>query len=123
LAGLSRIPVRFLIQGVGEARGELVRHLSPRTVDRIVRSLPLEGLAATWMEEVYFEVDLKMGVENAKTRVETGAVAYWPMGSAICIFYGSSQPVGPVNIIGRVTEGLELFRRVKAGTVIRMERL
>jgi len=43
------------------------------------------------------------------------------MGSAICIFYGSSQPYSPVNIIGKVTKNLEMFRQVKSGMKIRVE--
>lgn len=119
----DRFRVKFTIAGVGEAFGELVKHWAPRTVDRLLASLPLEGRAATWMEEVYFEVPIKIGTEKAVTEVETGAIAYWPMGNAICIFYGSSQPTAPVNLIGKITEGLELFRKVELGTVIRMERV
>ncbi len=116
------MPVRFVIEGVeGVAMGELIRHLAPRTVDAIVRALPVEGYASTWLEEVYFEVPVRLGEEKAVRRVEKGTIAYWPAGSAICIFYGQSQPVGPVNPIGRITSGLELFAQVKMGARIRME--
>jgi hypothetical protein len=119
---VSRLPVRFIIDGVGEAQGELVRHLAPRTVEAIMRKLPVEGRAALWKEEVYFEIPVKMGEEKAKPRVEKGQIAFWPMGSALCIFYGESQPYSPVNIVGRITEGLELFKRVKSGTKIKVEK-
>jgi len=118
---ISRIPIRIIIEGIGEAEGELIRHLAPRTVDAIVNKLPLEGRAALWKEEVYFEIPVKMGEEKAKATVETGTIAYWPMGSAMCIFYGSSQPYSPVNIIGKVTKNLEMFRQVKSGMKIRVE--
>jgi len=118
---ISRIPIRIMIEGIGEAEGELIRHLAPRTVDAIVNKLPLEGRAALWKEEVYFEIPVKMGEEKAKATVETGTIAYWPMGSALCIFYGSSQPYSPVNVIGKVTKNLEIFRQVKSGMKIRVE--
>jgi hypothetical protein len=120
-AEVSRIKVRFEVDGVGEAEGELVRFLAPRTVDLIVRKLPIEGRAAVWKEEVYFETPIKMGEEKAKGTVETGTIAFWPMGSAICIFYGNSQPYSPVSILGKITANLELFKRVKSGTKIRVE--
>jgi hypothetical protein len=120
---ISRIKVRFLIEGVGEAEGELVRFLAPRTVDMIVRKLPLEGRAALWKEEVYFETPIKMGEEKAKGAVENGAIAFWPMGSAICVFYGELQPYSPVNILGKITKNLEVFKQVKSGTKIRVELL
>jgi hypothetical protein len=120
---ISRIKVRFLIEGVGEAEGELVRFLAPRTVDTIVRKLPVEGRAALWKEEVYFEIPVKIGEEKAKPAVETGTIAFWPMGSALCIFYGQSQPYSPVNILGKVTQNLELFKQAKSGVTIKVEQI
>jgi hypothetical protein len=121
-AEISRIKIKFIIEGLGEAEGELVRFLAPRTVDTLVRKLPIEGRAALWKEEVYFETPIKMGEEKAKGTVEKGTIAFWPMGSAICIFYGESQPYSPVSILGEVTKNLELFSRVKSGTKIRVEK-
>jgi len=120
---ISRVKVKFLIEGVGEAEGELVRFLAPRTVDTIVRKLPVEGRAALWKEEVYFEIPVKIGEEKAKPTVETGTIAFWPMGSALCIFFGQSQPYSPVNILGKVTKNLELFEQVKSGATIKVELL
>jgi len=119
---VSRLPIKFFIANVGEAEGELIRHLAPRTVDAIVKKLPIEGRAALWKEEVYFEIPVKMGEEKAKAKVEKGALTYWPMGNALCVFYGESQPYSPVNIVGRVTKNLKLFECVKSGFVIRVER-
>lgn len=120
--GVSRIPVRFIIEGGGEAEAELVRHLAPRTVDTITKKLPLEGRAALWKEEVYFEISVTIGEEKPKPTVEKGTIAYWPMGNAICIFYGETQPYSPVNIIGKVTNGLGQFKTVKSGAKIRIEK-
>jgi uncharacterized protein len=122
-ADVSRVKVKFLIKGLGEAEGELVRFLAPRTIDAIVRKLPVEGRAALWKEEVYFEIPIKMGEEKAKPTVETGTIAFWPMGSAICIFYGKSQPYSPVSILGKITSNLEIFKQVKSGTTIKVELL
>ena len=47
---VSRVPIRLVIEGIGEAEGELVRIRSPRTVDAIVRGLPIEGRAALWRD-------------------------------------------------------------------------
>jgi hypothetical protein len=119
---VSHIPIRFIVEGVGNAEGELVRIRSPRTVDAILKRLPLEGRAALWQEEVYFDIPVKMGNEKAKPTVEKGTLAYWPMGSAFCIFYGNTQPYSPVNIIGKVTKNLELFEGAKSGTKIIVEK-
>ncbi|MEM2995502.1 MAG: cyclophilin-like fold protein [Candidatus Bathyarchaeia archaeon] len=117
---ISRVKIKFVVEGLGEAEGELVRFLAPRTVDMLVKRLPLEGRAALWKEEVYFETPIKMGEEKAKSTVERGTIAFWPMGSALCIFYGESQPYSPVNVLGKVTSNLELFKNVKSGTKIKV---
>ncbi len=117
---VSRIKIKFIIENLGEAEGELVRFLAPRSIDTIIRKIPIEGRAALYKEEVYFETSLKMGEEKAKPTVEQGTIAFWPMGSAICVFYGKSQPYSPVSILGKVTSNLDLFKQVKSGTKIRV---
>lgn len=118
---ISRIKINFVIEGLGKAEGELVRFLAPRTIDTIIRKLPVEGRAALWKEEVYFEIPVKIGEEKAKPTVETGTIAFWPMGSALCVFYGESQPYSSVNILGKVTKNLELFKQVKSGAIVKVE--
>ena len=118
---ISRVKVKFLIEGLGEAEGELVRFLAPRTVDTIVRKLPVEGRAALWKEEVYFEIPVKIGEEKAKPTVEAGTIAFWPMGSALCVFFGDSQPYSSVNVLGKITKNLDLFKQVKSGATIKVE--
>ena len=122
-ADVSRIKVKFIIEGVGQAEGELVRFLAPRTIDFIMRKLPIEGRAALWKEEVYFEIPIKMGEEKAKPTVETGTIAFWPMGGALCVFYGKSQPYSPVSVLGKITSNLEFFKQIKSGATIRVEAL
>ena len=119
----SRIKVKFVMEGLGEAEGELVRFLAPRTIDTIVRKLPVEGRAPLWNEEIYFEIPIKMGEEKAKPTVEIGTIAFWPMGSALCVFYGKSQPYSPVSILGKITSNLELFKQVKSGITVKVELL
>lgn len=119
---VSRVPIRFVVDGVGDAEGEIIRIASPRTADAIVRNLPIEGRAALWQEEVYFGIPVKMGNEKSKPTVEKGDLAYWPMGSAFCIFWGETQPYSPVNIVGKMTKNLELFEKVKSGTKIVIEK-
>jgi len=119
---ITKVPIKFTIENVGEAEGELTRHLAPRTVDAITKSLPIKGRAALWKEEVYFEVPVKAGDEKAKPTVEKGTIAYWPMGSALCIFFGESQPYSPVNIMGTITKNLDVFAETRSGTRIKVDK-
>ena len=122
-ADVSHIKIKFLIENLGEAEGELVRFLAPRTIDTIVRKLPIEGRAALYKEEVYFEIPIKMGEEKAKSTVEEGTIAFWPMDGALCVFFGKSQPYSPVSILGKITNNLEIFKQVKSGLTIKIQLL
>ena len=119
---ISRIPVRFVLEDGRQAEGELVRFYAPKTTDALLKQLPIEGRIARWKEEVYFETRITIGLEKPKSKIETGSIAFWPMGSAVCIFYGQTQPYSPVNIIGAVKSGIEIFKDMAAGAKIRLER-
>jgi len=71
----------------------------------------------------YFEIPVIMGEEKAKPNVKRGDLAYWPMGKALCVFYGDSQPYSPVKIIGQVLANLESFSKVKSGAVTQVVRV
>jgi hypothetical protein len=120
---ISRIRIKLILENIGEAEGELVRFKAPKTIDIIVHKLPISGRIALYKEEIYFEIPIKMGKEKAKPTVETGTIAFWPMGNALCVFYGNTQPYSPVNILGKITKNLDLFKTVKSGTIIKVELL
>ena len=120
---VTRYKIRLIAENYGEAEGELVRFQSPMTVDNLAKALPFEGRVAKWREEIYFETPVKLGAEKPRSKVEVGTIAYWPMGSAMCIFYGPTDPYSPVNIVGKIVSNLEMFRTVKSGTKIRVEKI
>jgi uncharacterized protein len=91
---------------------ELDDSLSPKTVAAIIDSLPIKVMINRWGDELYTDaIPAKVGEENAKAVVKRLDVAYWPEGSALCLFYGPTPiskqgqilPYSPVNIIGRIT--------------------
>jgi hypothetical protein len=91
---------------------ELDDSLSPKTVAAIIDSLPIKVMINRWGDELYTDaLPAKVGEENAKAVVRRLDAAYWPEGSALCLFYGPTPvskqgqilPYSPVNIIGRIT--------------------
>jgi hypothetical protein len=91
---------------------ELDDSLSPKTVAAIIDSLPINVMINRWGDELYTDaIPAKVGEENPKAVVRLLDVAYWPEGSALCLFYGPTPiskhgqilPYSPVNIIGRIT--------------------
>ncbi len=105
------------IIGKGRARAR-IDDRNPVTAKIIFEKLPLEGEVKLWEEEVYFEVPLKLGYENPSEKSIKGDLSYWPPGSAICIFFGASQPYSAVNHFGSIVENLKLFRDAREGDKI-----
>jgi hypothetical protein len=123
MSDAGRYKVLFRIEGIGEAEAELIRVKSPLTAESIWRAVPLSGKASVWMDaEVYFPAGIKRGLEKATRKVEEGDIAYWPLGDAICVFYGKIEPYSDVNVIGRVIDNLKVFSRVKLGTKIILDK-
>lgn len=88
------------------------------TTKLIKRALPFSGSAQVWQEEVYFEIPVTAKLENATERVESGDIAYWPNGRCFCIFFGKTQPISAVTVIGKITNNLDKFREVLNGETI-----
>ncbi len=123
VGSLSRTPVRIVLEGVGEASGELVRFSAPITVGTLLARLPIEGRAHPQEGGYSFIIGIRRGAEKAVRSVKAGTIAYWPMGDAIVIYHRDAQAYSPVNTVGNVTENLELFRSLRSGTKIRIERV
>ena len=61
------------------------------TARTVYGSLPLEGSANRWGDEIYFPIAVALDLEDdSKEIVDKGDVAYWPEGSCFCIFWGKT---------------------------------
>ena len=61
---------------------------NPTTRDAIADALPVEGDAARWGDELYFGIPVDVPEEDGQVEVPEGAIAYWPQGDALCVFWG-----------------------------------
>lgn len=102
------------------------------TARELFDALPLEASAMTWGDEIYFEIPVSRTLDrSARELVEMGDLGYWPTGRAFCIFFGPTPMSGPgeirpasaVNILGRVEGDPLVFKKVPAGTIIKLSRL
>ena len=101
------------------------------TADLIWKALPLAVAGETWGDEIYFAIPVKAKAENPRETVDMGDLAYWPPGSAFCIFFGPTpssrgreiRPASAVNVFGKVLGDPSLFRKVRAGTQVRVDRI
>ena len=103
-----------------------------KTSDAIWNFLPIENTVNTWGDEIYFTIPVASALdEAAKEVVEKGELGYWPTGKAFCIFFGPTpashgdeiRPASAVNIVGRVEGNTDVFKRVRDGENIKLERV
>lgn len=102
---------------------------NPETRAAIDAALPLKGEATRWGDELYFRTGVDAPAEETREAVPVGAVAYWPSGNAICLFWGPTpasegdQPraAGPVNVVARITD-TSVLEGVEGGVRVRIER-
>jgi len=100
------------------------------TADSIWEALPIEANGNTWGDEIYFGIPVKMEeADDATDVVDMGTLAYWPTGSAFCIFFGITpasrgqeiRAASAVNIFGLIEGDATIFKNVPNGTLIRIE--
>ena len=123
--------IKIFAGGAGELQAEILEEKNPKTARAILEALPIVGKANRWGDEIYFETPVKLEEENAQRDVEVGDLAYWPPGNAICIFFGRTpvsicekpRAYSPVNVFGRIIGDPEILLKVKAGELIKIERL
>jgi len=120
---LSKIPIKITLIDKGEATGYLNRLTAPLTVGEITNMLPLNTRTSPAIGFVSIIVGIKRGTEKPVEQVKAGTIGYWPRGDAITIYPKDVRPYGPVNRIGVVEDGLELFNGLRSGSRIIIERI
>lgn len=101
---------------------------NPTTREAIAAALPVSGAAARWGDELYFDVPVDCPPEDAQATVPEGAIAYWPQGNSLCLFWGptpasdGSEPraASPVNVIAVMTDVTPLTD-LDGGATVRIE--
>ncbi len=92
-----------------------------KTAEAIFGLLPFKTGFNTWGDEIYFSIPVHCELdETAREEVELGDLGYWPEGDCFCIFFGPTPmstpgkiiPASAVNIIGKVSQSPEVFKKV-----------
>ena len=100
------------------------------TAEMIYNSLPIKSCGNFWGDEIYFSIPVDTDQENPQQTVEKGDLAYWPDGSAMCIFYGKTpasvgdeiRPASSVTVVGKILGEPEVFKEAVLSNPILVER-
>jgi hypothetical protein len=100
------------------------------TASLIWEALPIESLASTWGDEIYFSIPVRTDLDpDSREVLEAGELGYWPTGNAFCIFFGPTpasrgdeiRAASAVNIIGRVESDPLIFKAVESGEAVTLK--
>ena len=117
-SSVSRKQLILEIKGKAKIPCDLKRHLSPRTVGTIIRSLPLEGHAHQLGQSIfYFETTIDSGTERARSEFKKGDVAFLPSTGSICFFVNDVVSGKTMTPIGKLGNNIDALKDVKSGDV------
>ena len=98
------------------------------TSNMIWEALPITGRVQTWGDEIYFPISIYADAEDATSAevVDKGAIAYWPPGNALCLFWGPTpasqgdeiRPASAVNVCGKIEGDAQLLDNAPNGAEI-----
>jgi hypothetical protein len=115
--------IKIKIDGIGVAEGELYRVKAPHSAEKIYYSLPKSGRVRIQDNAfAYFIVDFQVKPEHPTQEVDAGSIAYWPQAKAICLFWENAKPYSEVNVVGKITKKLELFKQMRSLTRVTIEK-
>jgi hypothetical protein len=101
------------------------------TADLVWEALTIKTTANTWGDEIYFAIHVPAEEDDtAQETVDLGATAFWPPGSALCLFFGPTpisqgdeiRPASAVNVLGMLEGDPTVLRAVQPGTVVEVLR-
>ena len=120
-SSVSRKQLILEIRGKIKLSCNLKRHLSPRTVGSIMRSLPLEGNSHFLGKSiVYFETSVDSGIERARSEFKKGDIAFLPSTGSFCFFIRNVESTKTMTPIGKFDDDLDELKNVKPGDVLRL---
>lgn len=111
------------VRGKGEAKVSLFRHLAPLTVDAILHSLPMDSRVSVNSAMTSLFMPLQVGVEKPRLTFERGDMAFLANGGLLCVFLKGAKSDRPLNPVGKVESGMEIFDSISRGDVVRLSSL
>ena len=102
-----------------------------RTATQLWDALPVEASANIWGDEIYFRIPVQADEDDAVEVVDMGAIAYWPPGQALCLFFGRTpasvgdeiRPASAVNVLGAIEGDATALKAASPGARVVVQRI
>ena len=122
---VSRIPILISINNAIDIEGELVRHLSPLTIKKILTCFPISQLIINFQNKyIQIKIELDIGIEKPKNIFRKGDIAFSPISNSICIFLNDHIHNNQLNHVGFVkVDDVEKLKKTKAGDILYIRRM
>lgn len=115
---VSKQELVLTLKGKTSLNLELKRHLAPKTVGTIMRSIPIEGNAHMIGTSIAFvDTTIRAGGEKLRTQFKKGDVGFLASNSSICFFMDDISSTKSMTLIGKVTSNIESLKDVKPGDI------
>ncbi len=91
------------------------------TSGKFIELLPMDLTMSRWGEEYYGDCGINADLDrDAKEEMDIGEIAIWPVGSALCFFFGPTpasrgtepRAASAVNPIGRIIDDPAPLRKL-----------
>jgi uncharacterized protein len=115
---VSKQDLVLTLKGKTSLNLELKRHLAPKTVGSIMRSIPIEGNAHMIGTSIaYVDTTIRAGGEKLQTQFKKGDVGFLASNSSICFFIEDMSSTKSMTLIGKITSNIESLKNVKPGDI------
>ncbi len=125
ITSVSRVPILITLNNDIKLEGELIRHLSPLTIKKILINLPISQLINNFQNKfIQLKLDLDIGVEKPLTKFKKGDIAFSSISNYLCIFltdYAHNQQFSHIGFIK--SNNLDELLKTKAGDILSIQRV
>jgi uncharacterized protein len=126
ISSVSRIPILVTLNNSIKMEGELIRHLSPLTIKKVLNHLPTSQLINNFQKKfIQLKLELDIGLEKPQCKFKKGDIAFSSISNCIYIFltdYTHSQK--QFSHIGFIkTQNLDELIKTKAGDTLAIQKI
>ncbi|MER5175772.1 MAG: cyclophilin-like fold protein [Candidatus Nitrosocosmicus sp.] len=125
ITSVSRVPILITLNEGVKLEGELIKHLSPLTIKKILINLPISQLVNNFQNKfIQVKLDLDIGVEKPLHKFKKGDIAFSSISNYICIFltdYTHNQQFSHIGYIK--SNNLDELLKTKAGDILSIQRV